>query len=109
MAKKSLGQYWLNDRIFLDEIASSAKVADIDLCLEIGPGTGKLTSSLLKFFNHVIAVEFDPDLAKNLPKSFPGKNLTVLNQDFLDFDFSSLTAPYSVAGNIPVKIFFYKQ
>ena len=103
MTKKSLGQYWLNDRTFLDEIASAAKISDIDLCLEIGPGTGKLTASLLKTFNHVIAIEFDSDLAKNLPNSFPGKdkNLTVINQDFLDFDFTSLKQPYSVAGNIP--------
>lgn len=104
MAKKSLGQYWLNDRVFLDEIASSAKATDVNLCLEIGPGTGKLTSSLLKTFERVIAVEFDSDLAKNLPNSFPGKNLTVINQDFLDFDFSSLESPYSVAGNIPYYI-----
>ncbi|MDO5481328.1 MAG: 16S rRNA (adenine(1518)-N(6)/adenine(1519)-N(6))-dimethyltransferase RsmA, partial [Candidatus Saccharibacteria bacterium] len=104
MTKKSLGQYWLNDRGFLDEVAFSAKVEGVDLCLEIGPGTGKLTSSLLRVFDYVTAVEFDDELAKNLPNSFPGKNLTVINQDFLDFDFASLGSPYSVAGNIPYYI-----
>lgn len=51
-----------------------------------------------------MAVEFDVNLAKNLPKSFPGKNLEVINQDFLKFDLDSISAPYVVAGNIPYYI-----
>lgn len=72
--------------------------------LEIGPGLGTLTSSLLKRFNQVIAVEYDPRLAQNLPKSFPGKNLKVINEDFLKFDLSSIKAPYVAVGNIPYYI-----
>lgn len=109
--KKSLGQHWLKDRFVLDEIA--ALVAEKDLesnepvaqhCLEIGPGLGTLTSALLRRFPKVTAVEFDENLAKNLPKSFPGKNLTVINEDFLQFDLSSFESPYVVAGNIPYYI-----
>ena len=73
-------------------------------CLEIGPGLGTLTSSLLRRFAHVTAVEYDERLARNLPASFPGKNLTVINQDFLDFDLTSLPRPFVVAGNIPYYI-----
>ena len=100
--KKSLGQNWLYNRTILDEIASLA--GDGGLCVEIGPGLGTLTSSLLKRFDKVVAVEFDERLAENLPKSFPGKNLEVINEDILKFDFSTIKEPYVVAGNIPYYI-----
>ena len=110
--KHSLGQNWLKDRTILDLIAeiaatpsnnsSNKKVANI--CVEIGPGLGTLTSSLLKRFDKVIAVEFDQSLAHNLPKSFPGKNLQVVNEDILQFDFSKITEPFVAAGNIPYYI-----
>ena len=103
--KKSLGQNWLKDRIILDDIASLASDGvKSNVCLEIGPGLGTLTSSLLRKFETVIAVEFDERLAKNLPKSFPGKNLVVKNEDFLKFDLESIEKPFVIAGNIPYYI-----
>ncbi len=130
---KSLGQHWLKDRLVLDYIAScffsmgdtsrgtpdalrasGANAVGDDLwqdpilkkqlCLEIGPGLGTLTSSLLKRFDKVIAVEYDKRLADNLPKSFPGKNLEVINTDFLDFNLEEIKQPYVAAGNIPYYI-----
>lgn len=102
---KSLGQHWLNNRVVLDEIASLAKTSDdVSLVVEIGPGLGTLTSSLLRNFNRVVAVEFDTHLATNLPKSFPGKNLEVINKDILKFDFDEISERYAVAGNIPYYI-----
>jgi dimethyladenosine transferase len=109
---KSLGQHWLKDRLMLDEIADEALLFDDTgtvlktqpECLEIGPGLGTLTSSLLKRFPKVTAIEFDPKLAHNLPNSFPGKNLEVINEDFLKFDFKKLPKNYVVAGNIPYYI-----
>lgn len=101
---KSLGQHWLKDRFILDEIADEAVFDDVSTCLEIGPGLGTLTSSLLKRFSKVIAVEFDERLAYNLPNSFPGKNLEVINADFLKFDLNSISEPYVVCGNIPYYI-----
>ena len=99
--KKSLGQHWLKDRAILDYIADLAadNAAPKNLCVEVGPGLGFLTSSLLKRFEKVIAVELDSTLAKNLPKSFPGKNLEVVEADILACDFPD--APFVLAGNIP--------
>lgn len=104
--KKSLGQNWLKNRIILDDIAALAyNDGDFsDYCLEIGPGLGTLTSALLRQFAKVTSVEFDENLAKNLPKSFPGKNLEVINADFLKFDLEAVEAPYVAAGNIPYYI-----
>ena len=116
---KSLGQHWLKNRKVLEEIAELVAygMSDdenleglensskrINVCLEIGPGLGTLTSSLLKRFEKVIAVEFDKRLAENLPKSFPGKNLTVINADILEYDFSTIKEKYVIAGNIPYYI-----
>lgn len=101
---KSLGQHWLKDREILNLIADYAATSTANLCLEIGPGLGTLTSSLLKLFPKVLAVEFDQRLAENLPKSFPGKNLEVINADFLKFELEKISEPYVVAGNIPYYI-----
>lgn len=104
--KKSLGQHWLKNRVILDAIADAAMTPDAQLCIEIGPGLGTLTSSLLRRFEKVIAIEFDADLARKLPASFPGKNLEVIHGDILTTDLAQLTGgqPYSVAGNIPYYI-----
>ncbi len=104
MPDKSLGQHWLHDRDVLAHIAESAEVADTDMVLEIGPGLGTLTSELLRRAASVTAVEFDPNLARKLPGQFPGKNLTVKNEDILQFDLSGLPAGYKVAANVPYYI-----
>lgn len=90
----------------LDEIASLTADESVDTCIEIGPGLGTLTSSLLKKFSNVLAIEYDADLARKLPGSFPGKNLEVINADVLEVDFDNLMngRPYCIAGNIPYYI-----
>lgn len=104
---KSLGQHWLRDREILDGIATSAEIENGDFVLEIGPGLGTLTSSLLKFSSpngKVLAVEFDENLARKLPAQFPGKNLEIINTDFLEFDLDKLPKSYKVAANVPYYI-----
>ena len=46
-AKKSLGQNFLVDKNILDKITSITKIEN-KIILEIGPGTGNLTSYILK-------------------------------------------------------------
>ncbi len=101
---KALGQHWLKDRYILSEIAEAAHIKDADTVLEIGPGLGTLTSELLARAEQVIAVEFDSELARKLPGQFPGKNLTVKNEDILQFDLSDLPRDYVVAANVPYYI-----
>ena len=70
---KALGQHWLYNRAILEEIAELAcggvddERSRASVCVEIGPGLGTLTASLLRRFDEVIAVEFDERLAQNLP------------------------------------------
>ena len=46
-AKKSLGQNFLIDKNILEKISNITKIED-KIILEIGPGTGNLTSYILK-------------------------------------------------------------
>ncbi len=104
MPDKSLGQHWLRDRDVLAHIADCAELTPDDTVLEIGPGLGTLTSELLRQAGRVITVEFDPELARKLPGQFPGKDLTVFNEDILSFDLSQLPSGYKVVANVPYYI-----
>ncbi|MDR0591172.1 MAG: 16S rRNA (adenine(1518)-N(6)/adenine(1519)-N(6))-dimethyltransferase RsmA [Candidatus Nomurabacteria bacterium] len=101
--RKSLGQHWLKDRGILTKIAAYANIEGSTV-LEIGPGLGFLTSVLLKSAAKVVAVEFDTELARKLPASFPGKNLEVINADFLQYDLGQLPQGYKVVANVPYYI-----
>jgi 16S rRNA (adenine1518-N6/adenine1519-N6)-dimethyltransferase len=104
MPDKSLGQHWLTDRSVLASIAMLAELSDTDTVLEIGPGLGTLTSVLLRQAKQVIAVEFDPELARKLPGQFPGTSLDVRHEDILRFDLSQLPTGYKVVANVPYYI-----
>lgn len=104
MPDKSLGQHWLKDRQSLRAISQCAQLEKNDTVLEIGPGLGTLTSELLRSAKKVVAVEFDPILARKLPPQFPGGNLEVVSGDILHFNLSALPAGYKVVANIPYYI-----
>ncbi|MFZ1812506.1 MAG: 16S rRNA (adenine(1518)-N(6)/adenine(1519)-N(6))-dimethyltransferase RsmA [Candidatus Saccharimonadales bacterium] len=78
--------------------------ASPSIVVEIGPGQGALTSVLLARAERVIAVEYDADLARKLLGQFPGKNLEVVHQDILSYDFTGLPDDFIVVGNIPYYI-----
>jgi 16S rRNA (adenine1518-N6/adenine1519-N6)-dimethyltransferase len=99
--KKSLGQHWLQDELSLEAMVASADVQPGDTVLEIGPGPGTLTQLLVRSAKHVVAVEFDDDLARELPQRVPADNLKVVHQDILSFDLTSLPPNYKVVANIP--------
>ncbi|HVW23196.1 MAG TPA: 16S rRNA (adenine(1518)-N(6)/adenine(1519)-N(6))-dimethyltransferase RsmA [Candidatus Saccharimonadales bacterium] len=96
--KKSLGQHWLTDPATLTAIADAAELHSDDTILEIGPGLGSLTSELLARVGHVVAVEFDAELARKLSAN---PKLEVVHQDILQFDFTEVEAPYKIVANIP--------
>lgn len=85
-------------------IVDDAGIQPGDTVLEIGPGLGTLTSEILRRGAEVVAVEYDPELARKLPGQFPGKSLTVLNQDILQYDETTLPANYKVVANVPYYI-----
>jgi 16S rRNA (adenine1518-N6/adenine1519-N6)-dimethyltransferase len=102
--KKSLGQHWLHDAASLRAMCEMAEIEPEDTVLEIGPGLGTLTELLVKRAKSVTAVEFDADLARELPVRVQAENLTVVSEDILKFDFASLSTGYKVAANLPYYI-----
>ena len=103
-AKKSLGQNFLTDRDILEKITSIVPIKDKHV-LEVGPGTGNLTSFILKKApRRLIVVEKDKDLALNLEETFLDK-LTVINRDILEIDEAKLSNnKMTVFGNLPYNI-----
>jgi 16S rRNA (adenine1518-N6/adenine1519-N6)-dimethyltransferase len=99
--KKALGQHWLHDPASLAAMCEAAEIGLDDTVLEVGPGLGALTAELVESAKQVIAVEFDAALARDLPRRVPAKNLTVVQQDILRFDLTTLPPGYKVAANIP--------
>lgn len=99
--KKSLGQHWLQDDATLQAMCDGISLGPDDTVLEIGPGPGTLTSKLVASAGNVVAVEFDPLLARMLPSRVTVPNLQVVQQDILQFDLTSLPPDYKVAANIP--------
>lgn len=99
--KKSLGQHWLHDDECLEAMVYGADVQADDTVLEIGPGLGTLTKKLLDTGAQVVAVEYDHDLAEQLPGRVQHQNLTVIEHDILTFDVTQLPVGYKVAANIP--------
>ena len=103
-AKKSLGQNFLKDRNILERIINLAPITD-KYILEIGPGTGNLTSLILKNNpKKLIVIEKDSILAKNLSNNF-GEQINVINKDVLEVDETSLfNNKVTVFGNLPYNI-----
>ena len=103
-AKKSLGQNFLIDNNIIDKILNIVDIKKKDV-LEIGPGTGNLTSSILKKNpSRLLVVEKDIELSKNLKTNFINA-IEVINDDILSIDENSLsTRKLIVFGNLPYNI-----
>ena len=103
-AKKSLGQNFLIDKNILEKISNISEIKDKNI-LEIGPGTGNLTDTILnKKPKEFIVIEKDNFLAKKLKENFKNK-LIIINDDILNIDESSLSKEtITVFGNLPYNI-----
>ena len=103
-AKKSLGQNFLIDREVLEKIANVVQIKD-KIILEVGPGTGNLTSFILKKNpKKMFVIEKDDDLAINLNETFKDQ-LTIINDDILQVDENLIFKnKVTVFGNLPYNI-----
>jgi len=99
--KKSLGQHWLHDLDVLQAMCDAGEVSKDDTIVEIGPGLGTLTELLVEQAKEVVAVEYDKELFVGLRKSMVRKNLDIVNDDCLTFNYSKMPAGYKVVANIP--------
>jgi 16S rRNA (adenine1518-N6/adenine1519-N6)-dimethyltransferase len=103
-ARKRFGQHFLTDAHYLGRIVSAIDPKPGDTMVEIGPGTGILTTPLASVLSRLDVVEIDRDLAAALREKFPKGNVVVHEGDALDFDFTTLASPLRVVGNLPYNV-----
>ncbi len=120
--RRAYGQHFLTNPSITDKIVKLAGVAANDPVLEIGPGRGILTDSLLKIGARVIAVEKDKELAAHLAEKYTGNEcVEIVADDFLNVDLKTslpsregkikvvANLPYSVSTEIIFRLIEYRE
>ena len=104
LAKKSLGQNFLIDKNLLEKITNTTDINN-KIILEIGPGSGNLTSYILKKNpKKIFVIEKDNVLAVDLKNKFDNL-ITIINQDVLKINEANLfQEKVTVFGNLPYNI-----
>ena len=102
--KKSLGQNFLIDRNVLEQIVDTVEITNKEV-LEIGPGSGNLTTFILKKKpKKVYVIEKDDELALLLQDKFTDE-ITIINDDVLKISEDKITSEkLTVFGNLPYNI-----
>jgi 16S rRNA (adenine1518-N6/adenine1519-N6)-dimethyltransferase len=103
-AKRSLGQNFLIDRNILEQIVNTVDVSNKEI-LEIGPGSGNLTTYILKKNpKRLYVIEKDDDLAVLLREKFDDE-IDIINEDVLKVSEDKISdAKLIVFGNLPYNI-----
>jgi len=109
--KKSLGQNFLFDKNIREKIIRSCDLGAEDIVLEIGSGTGILTSRLAEHVKQIFAVEIDKNLHGFLEENLKNcGNCSLIKGDILKLDINKflkeqgITRKIKVIGNIPYYI-----
>ena len=102
--KKSLGQNFLIDQNIIDKITNIVEIKNKSI-LEVGPGTGNLTSFILKKKpKKLLVIEKDDQLAKRLEENF-SKEIIIINKDILNLNENLLSREKLIVfGNLPYNI-----
>lgn len=107
-AEKALGQNFLLDQNITDKIVRLSGNFDGLTAIEIGPGPGGLTRSLLaSSVSKVIAIEFDARAVKAITdlKSVYGDKLNIIHGDAMKTDITAISeAPRAIVANLPYNI-----
>ena len=103
--KKSLGQHFLKDLGIAARIAETLSVYRGLPVLEVGPGTGVLTSFLLQDGHDLSVVEIDRLSVTYLKEHFPALDGRIHVDDFLQMSLNQLyPSKFCVIGNYPYYI-----
>jgi 16S rRNA (adenine1518-N6/adenine1519-N6)-dimethyltransferase len=115
---KRYGQHFLVDQSVLNAIITAAEIADGDRVLEIGPGMGILTESLVEAGASVVAIEKDRALVRELELRLKD-HVRIVEGDALEVDWGREMAenkipnskfqipnssPWKLVANIPYSI-----
>jgi 16S rRNA (adenine1518-N6/adenine1519-N6)-dimethyltransferase len=109
-AKKSLGQNFILDKNFTDKIARAAGDLSDFLVLEIGPGPGSLSRSILDAgAKKLLSIEKDENCLEALQelRVHYGERLTIIAGDALELDESKIFSTekkFKIIANLPYNI-----
>jgi 16S rRNA (adenine1518-N6/adenine1519-N6)-dimethyltransferase len=109
-ARKNFGQHFLSDEAILGQICDAAGLEAGDHVLEVGPGCGPLTWTMLDRDAVVHAIEIDRQLASFLREVFPqGDRFELIEADALRVDLGALFAAHPdarwrVIANLPYNV-----
>ena len=111
---KGLGQNFLIDETYLNNIVAGAGLEKDDRVLEIGPGMGFLTEKLGQAAGSITAVELDKTLCSILGEVFAKEEqIEIVQGDALKLDFAEIAAkteakgflkPFKIVANLPYYI-----
>jgi len=103
-AKKSLGQNFLIDQNVLEQIVDTVEIKNKEV-LEIGPGSGNLTSHILKKSPKKLhVIEKDNDLSFMLSEKF-NDEINIINDDVLKVKEEKISKEKLIVfGNLPYNI-----
>ena len=105
--KKGLGQNFLIDQKIIDRIVEASELKETDTVVEVGPGIGALTRSLVQTGAKIKAFEIDEILADSLAEALGNpENLEVIKKNILECDIAGFLSdgPYKVVANLPYYI-----
>ncbi len=104
-AKKHLGQHFLTDLNIASKIVESLSYEGYDQVLEVGPGTGVLTKTLLQKDKRLFLAEIDEESIAYLKQNYKSLSDEDFVGDFLKTDFAFAQGkPFAVIGNYPYNI-----
>jgi 16S rRNA (adenine1518-N6/adenine1519-N6)-dimethyltransferase len=105
--RKRFGQHFLHDPGVIRRIVDAVAPAVGERLVEVGPGRGALTFSLLARAKTLDAVEIDRDLAQALQSDPRATHLRLHVENVLHTDFLALRGagpPLRIIGNLPYNI-----
>ncbi|MGA1706070.1 MAG: 16S rRNA (adenine(1518)-N(6)/adenine(1519)-N(6))-dimethyltransferase RsmA [Candidatus Nanopelagicaceae bacterium] len=112
---KGLGQNFVHDSNICEKIVRLADIGADDLVIEVGPGLGSLSLSIVKKGAKLIAIEIDKRLADRLPKTLiehgvDQESFTVIAKDAMEIKRAELTTlggesrPLKLVANLPYNV-----
>lgn len=102
--KKSLGQHFLHDEKYCQQIVASLREQPLSKLVEVGPGGGALTKYLVQIPEiEFKAVEIDDEKVEWLKKNYPQLVDKIIHESILDTA-KPFAEPFTVVGNFPYNI-----
>ena len=99
----ALAQNFLRSSKLVRQLLEISSIEPSDTVYEVGPGRGIITAELARVARNVIAIEKDPDLARQLYRRFERfRNVQIITRDFLQYHVPA--SEYKIFASIPYNI-----